>query len=136
VSEYDEWAQTVKGGVAIAQDMQRDVNKIEAEIAMPKPKEHARRTDPDTSHQAAKLLGGKAGTMLRQLLEVFARRAMTADEAAIEAGFSPADGAWKRVSDLAKAKLIMDSGVTRPGRSGRQQRVMQITPLGREVLGR
>lgn len=111
-------------------DVQEQVEALYA----PPARELARTTDPETSHEAARMLGGKAGTMRRRLLTVFLQGSRTAEEAADAAGYTAADGAWKRVSDLAKASLIVDIGITRPGRSGREQRVMAITPLGREVL--
>ena len=96
----------------------------------------ARRGDPDTSHQAAQLLAGKAGTMRRRLLVAFfTSTGLTAEEAAQAAGYGPADGAWKRVSDLKNARLIGPMGKTRPGRSGREQQVLGITDLGWEALG-
>ena len=42
------------------------------------------------------------------------------------AGFTKADGVWKRVSDLARDRLIVDSGIRRPGDSGRMQVVWAI----------
>lgn len=104
----------------------------------PEPRTLARATDPDTSHEAAKMLAGGAGTMRRDLLRVFAMERVggyTAEEAADYAGYTPADGAWKRVSDLLNAKLVqVDVGHERRGRSGRMQRVLRITDLGREAL--
>lgn len=95
----------------------------------------ARREDPETSHQAARLLGGKAGTMRRRLLIAFgASGGLTAEEAANLCGFTAADGAWKRVSDLKNAKLIAPMGKTRPASSGREQQVLGITDLGWAAL--
>jgi len=98
------------------------------------PREHARTSDPETSHAAARALGGKAGSMLRDLLEAYGTADLTAEEAAEERGYTAADGAWKRVSDLTNAGLVEPTGETRPASSGRQQRVLRITRLGVEVL--
>lgn len=101
----------------------------------PPPRTLVRLEDPETSHAAARTLSGKAGTMRRRLLETFAQGDYTAEEAASMAGYRAADGAWKRVSDLANAGLIEWGGDTRQASSGRRQRVLVITPLGLEALG-
>lgn len=101
---------------------------------------HARSTDPETSKGAARLLGGKAGTMRHRLLLTYDMDArawgfgLIAEEAALRCGYTAADGAWKRVSDLLNAGLLEDTGRTRPGSSGRQQRVLRITEKGRAAL--
>jgi hypothetical protein len=96
---------------------------------------HARRTDPATSHAAAHALADKA-TMMRALLNVFAGHTggLTSEEACHLAGYGPADGAWKRVSDLKTAGHIIPTGDTRAGGSGRQQAVLAITEEGRKAL--
>lgn len=103
----------------------------------PAPRELARLEDPDTSHAAARALAGKAGTMRRRLLAVYVKApgGLTAEEAADRAGFDPAEGPWKRVSDLTNMDLIRPTGKTRAASSGRQQRVLRITDAGREALG-
>ena len=91
----------------------------------------ARTTDPVTSHNAAKTLVRE--TMMKKLMEAYAEAGtdgLTAEEASSNAGYSPADGAWKRVSDLITAGLLEDSGHTRKGSSGRQQRVLILSTLG------
>jgi hypothetical protein len=97
------------------------------------PHELARRTDPATSHAAARALGGKAGTMRRQLLVTFSLGEATGEEAAIASGLDRWQ-ASKRTSDLLAAGLIVDTGRTRTGTAGRQQRVLQITAEGLEAL--
>ena len=72
--------------------------------------------------------------MRRTLLDAYSTANLTSEEASEFCGYTPADGAWKRVSDLMNAKLIEPTGITRSGSSGRQQRVMRITALGREAL--
>lgn len=93
------------------------------------PRRHARRTDPDTSAAAAHQLAPKVA-MMRRLLAEFAREPLTAEEASDLAGYGPADGAWKRVSDLVRAGLIADTGYRRRARSGRSQIVRAITIEG------
>lgn len=102
----------------------------------PDPRTLARSADPQTSHDAAaRLDAGRAGTIRRRLLVQFGRFPnLTADEATSAAGFEPADGAWKRVSDLINLGLIEATGDTRPGSSGREQRVLRVTDAGREAL--
>lgn len=94
----------------------------------------ARGDDPETSHAAARSLGGHAGTMRRRLLDAFAAADRTAEEAATAAGYSGADGAWKRVSDLLRAEMVAPTGETREATSGRQQRILRITEAGRRAL--
>ena len=82
----------------------------------------ARTTDPDTSHAAGDQLSkSNRETMCGRLLAQIRLRPLTAEQAAEAAGYAPQDGAWKRVSDLRNAGLVVDSGLRRPGRSGRSQ---------------
>ena len=91
---------------------------------------HARNSDPSTSHAAAAALSDKH-TMMRTLLLVFASHtALTTERACLLAGYTPGDGAWKRVSDLTRMGWIRDTGNTTEGSSGRQQRVLAITEEG------
>lgn len=99
------------------------------------PRTHARTDDPDTSRAAAHALGDQAARM-RRLLAAFAVGPMTAEEAADAAGFGPEEGAWKRVSDLARLGLIADTPQRRTGRSGRAQIVRAITADGLREIGR
>ena len=88
---------------------------------------HARATDPSTSVDAARLLGTHAESMATKLLQVYRSvQDATADEAASQAGYTRAQGAWKRVSDLLNAGLIEDTGQTRQGQQGRAQRVLRV----------
>lgn len=96
------------------------------------PRTHARRADPDTSHEAAARLSDKT-TILRNLLDAFMDGPLTADEAALVAGYAPTSGAWRRVSDLTVRGLVEDTGDTRPGVSGRPQMVRGITEAGRQA---
>lgn len=91
----------------------------------------ARSTDPDTSHAAARRLT-RADSMRAKLLRTYCQHGgLTAEEASEFAGYGPADGAWKRVSDLRNLGYLCDSGLRRVGTSGRQQVVLQATPAGR-----
>lgn len=99
------------------------------------PATHARREDPDTSHAAAAQLSDKAA-MMRRLLSAYswAPDGLTAEEAATFAGYAPADGAWKRVSDLSARGWIEDTGRRRYASTGRLQIVRGITHAGRQAL--
>ena len=103
-----------------------------------RPAKHLHRaTDPDTSAAAAASLGNPVVAMRRTLLQQYhlARlNGLTAEEASYAAGYTPADGAWKRVSDLQNAGYVEDTGRTRSANSGRQQRVLVITDKGLEAL--
>lgn len=98
----------------------------------PEPREHARRTDPATSHAAAASLGSQQ-TMMRSLLTTYADAERTCEEAADVAGYEH-ERATKRVSDLLRSGLIEDTGATRPGRSGREQMVCRLTVAGWAAL--
>ena len=105
------------------------------------PSTHARLDDPATSHAAAARLR-KRTTIIRLLRAYSAAplHGLTAEEACERAGLTPADGGWKRVSDLQRLGLIepcvddFNRSVTRTGASGRQQRVLSITGLGVAAL--
>jgi len=99
------------------------------------PHTHARTTDPDTSSAAARRLSDKR-TMMRRLLRAFEAGDSTAEEVAARCGYTAADGAWKRVSDLRNAGWVEDTGHRRPGSSGRQQMVLAITDAGRDQLNK
>jgi hypothetical protein len=90
---------------------------------------HARNRDPATSHEAAPPTRKKQ-SIWKNLEAVFRRypRGLTAHEAAELAGYSDADGAWKRVSDLLADGLIESTGQTKPGPHGRMQRVLRWVP--------
>lgn len=107
------------------------------QLDMLDPLTHARTTDADTSKAAAAALPtSRAGSMMRELLWVYRYAAdlgLTAEQAAESAGYTPADGAWKRCSDLERAGLIEDTGERRTSSKGRAARVLCITLLGIEV---
>ena len=88
------------------------------------PAKLARRADPNTSHAAARSL--ENCQRLNALIAIYrdaGAHGLTAEEAGDLAGF---DGAWKRVSDLQRLGVIVDTGATRIARSNRQQRVLVI----------
>jgi hypothetical protein len=93
------------------------------------PRPHARRTDPATSHDAARSIHGSAEALTARLYAVLARRGpMTRSELTAAAGQKLSDyQVSKRVSDLKNAKLIVDTGQTRPGPTGRMQTVWRAT---------
>jgi hypothetical protein len=95
---------------------------------------HARNTDPATSKEAARRLSDKH-TMMRTLLLVFASHdRLTTERACQLAGYTAADGAWKRVSDLLAKGWVSDTGDTMLGSHGRSQRLLAITVEGRTVV--
>jgi hypothetical protein len=84
----------------------------------------ARATDPATSHAAAASMREESKGLRAELLAVYQGRptGLTMDEAAELAGI-PTWAASKRISELRAAGMIVDTGLTRPGRSGRLQAV-------------
>jgi len=105
--------------------------------AAPGPGALARRSDPATSKASARKV--ERESMLRALLMQFARADLTAEEAADQAGIGATDGNWKRVSDLLNAGhiepiIVEGEPLTRPGSSGRQQRVLRVTMSGSDAL--
>jgi hypothetical protein len=78
---------------------------------------NARRTDPSTSHAAARSLDarGQLGILSRAYAAAGVR-GLTDEEAAIATGI---ESAWKRCSDLRRLGFIVATGGTRRGSSGR-----------------
>ena len=118
-----------------ALDRQRGAAGLSA--AAPGPGALARRSDPATSKASARKV--ERESMLRALLMQFARADLTAEEAAEQAGLGASDGYWKRVSDLLNAGhiepiIVEGELLTRPGSSGRQQRVLRVTMSGSDAL--
>ena len=100
--------------------------------------DHARHSDPETSHLAAKSVKLRAGTQQARLLVAYdcaSLRGLTDQEAGEMTGLinQPGCGYWKRCSDLRRAGYIMFTGETRTSNAGEQQRVCVITFLGRSV---
>ena len=78
----------------------------------------ARRTDPDTSHAAARSASGVAGAHRRLILGALARRPMTSTEIARFTGLEMVQVA-RRMHELVELGLARDSGSRRPMESGR-----------------
>lgn len=96
----------------------------------------ARRSDPITSQISAEPTMVRA-TQADHLLATYVDVpwGLTAEEAAQKAGLTHI-GYWKRISDLFNRGLITegDQHDTRPGTSGRPQRVLYITPKGEQHI--
>jgi len=131
----NEWPMSEHGEISVAPSEgdgpQVSLFEERKELAV-EPATLVRLEDPETSHAAARKLDGKAKRT--RLLKVFEVGNATSEEAAALAGFGPADGAWKRCSDLKNLGLIAPTGTTRPGSSGREQMVLAITDAGRAAL--
>lgn len=94
------------------------------------PVPRARQSDPSTSHDGVRAVSLRAGTQAARLARAYRDAGeLTDDEAGQIAGLRDA-GYWKRCSDLRRAGIIEPTGETRPGRSGEQQRICRLTPLG------
>jgi hypothetical protein len=94
----------------------------------------ARHTDPATSHEAARLV--RPGSARARLL--FAHHynpdGMTDEEAAESASLSLTSEYATRCSELMRAGLLVDTPLSRTGRSGMARVVRRITPLGRQLV--
>lgn len=88
-------------------------------------KTHTHSNDPSTSRQAAALAQPNAKAQKHVLLDAFRLSGpMTADEACAVANIPKYPGR-QRVTDLFQEGLIVDTGQTRAGDSGRKMRVMK-----------
>lgn len=96
-----------------------------------------RNNDPDTSREAAESVDTRTQKLavLRLLAEY---GPMTASEVeSLSPGTFRAHGAWRRICDCVKLdKTARDTGETRPGPSGRAQKVVTITGRGLAELGK
>jgi len=87
------------------------------------PRDHARRRDPGTSHAAARSMRSDASALMEQIhADLKLRGPSTQSELAARLALRP-DQVWRRVSDLKNRERIADTGITRPGDSGRHQTV-------------
>jgi hypothetical protein len=96
-----------------------------------------RKSDPGTSHKAAKSALPRTTSQRIKLLSMYRSHVdLTAEEAGLKTGLANKPGCcyWHRVSDLVKDGMIEPTGQTRMARSGEQQRVNRITPAGIELL--
>jgi hypothetical protein len=103
------------------------------------PHTEARSTDPDTSHQAAKLPfrrnSQRHELLASYLLASWHGQGLTDEEAAISAGIDKGCP-WKRCSELRDMGFIVPTGETRVSTGGANQRVCVITTQGREAMNR
>lgn len=99
----------------------------------PRPEQLARRSDPDTSTDAAGHI--RVTEQMIQVLGAYRDGHELLDEQAYQrAGFSAAHHARQRCSDLRRAGLIGRVGRTARTVSGRSGHLCQITAAGRAVL--
>jgi hypothetical protein len=95
----------------------------------------ARRSDPETSHEAAQGALASWNAQAMQILPAFADAELNAYEAAMKADVLNRFVCWwHRVSDLKKLGFIEPTGAKRNGPTNRQQMVLRITPLGLAAL--
>ena len=91
-----------------------------------------RRTDPATSRQAGIVMPKAWNTHMARLLAAYAQPeaidGLTDEEACTQVGLER--GGWKRCSDLRREGWIVSTLRTRPGSSGLEQRVCEITKAG------
>jgi predicted ArsR family transcriptional regulator len=88
----------------------------------------ARRTDPDTSHQAAASMVHIAGLQAREVLEALRRYgSMTYTEIASLAGLEP-HAVGRRLSELRRLELVERLSETRVTPSGRAAHVYRVMP--------
>ncbi len=82
----------------------------------------ARRTDPRTSHAAAEAIYAQIPNLEAMVLRHLQARSMTIDELVEITGLDKVTIS-PRLRPLCKKGLAFESGLTRPGKSGRQQTV-------------
>lgn len=92
--------------------------------------------DPQTSKDAAaSIVNASAKNHRRRLLLVFAAssRDLTCDEAQDAAGMETYQ-ARRRISELLTMGLLERTGLTRAGRSGRQQTTIRLSEAGSDLV--
>ncbi|TSE33482.1 helix-turn-helix domain-containing protein [Tepidimonas charontis] len=83
----------------------------------------ARKTDPATSHEAARRTAEFAGSQRARILAMLRFHGpLTPEQLGAELGVEPY-AIRKRLPELQKAGLAMPTGEVKPTRSGRHQRV-------------
>lgn len=91
---------------------------------------HARTSDPDTSHAAARSVEGEhANSMENRVLHtirIFANYGITTHEL-VEATGIPYESVTPRIKPLVQKGLVVDSGERRPGTSKRRCIVWKAT---------
>ena len=95
----------------------------------------ARRSDPQTSHDAARLI--KPGSARHALMQAHNdhRDGLTDEEAALIANLALASEYATRCSELSREGLLMDTPMARVGSSGMLRLVRRITFYGIEAIG-
>lgn len=103
----------------------------------------ARRTDPETSHAAARSIEVTAKNMRGKLLAAYGTaiaeyryNGLTDEQAQQISGLSPLSGFWKRCSELRNGGYIERTGATRKGSRGMEQMVCRITEKGTAALNK
>ncbi len=83
--------------------------------------EHARTTDPSTSHAAAASIEDSAQSIQNRIFQLlYARREpMAVEEVAAITGLQK-DQVWRRMSDLKNARRVEDSGLRHTNENGRK----------------
>jgi hypothetical protein len=92
----------------------------------------ARTSDPDTSHEAEDALASRGHQVWQVVHAAYLYRDMagvTQDEAADRTGLTTHE-AGRRLSDAVAMGYLEDTGLRRPGQSGRAQMVRRITEQG------
>ena len=87
-----------------------------------KPHEHARRTDPDTSHQAAASMDPTKQMTIIYVSLVMHPDGLTAEQIAGATGLEK-HAVGKRMSDLVRTQSVVDSGERRDNHNGRKATV-------------
>lgn len=92
-------------------------------------REHARRNDPSTSHEAAASMAkGSARAQAKAIYWALATDrtgGLTAEEAGLRCGLDNVQ-ACRRMADLAKAKMVERTGERRANGSGRTAMVWRV----------
>lgn len=91
------------------------------------PKSHAHTNDPQTSHDAAISAAAIATHQIGKVYVIYKSHpeGLTSEECTALTDIPKAD-VMKRVTDLQKQGLIMNSGKTRPNASGRKATVWRV----------
>lgn len=98
----------------------------------------ARAADPEVSRRAARDVKPRTGTQRGKILAVIAAKGdhgATSEEAADASGVSFSRSSGPRIAELLRDGYLADTGRTRPGSLGSDQRVLVATERGREALG-
>lgn len=83
----------------------------------------ARNTDPDTSHEAARI---QTSTLESRVFEVIsANGPMTTEEIARATGID-LQSITPRIAPLMRLGILVDTGIRKPGASGRNRRVIGV----------